>query len=349
MTSSSIEVSEIQGHLSPEAQEAAVRYANGRYAEAAALLADAIAEPRAGQDMQMMWLMLFELHRLQGHWAEFDELTRRYTATFDKPAPLWVVDDTLGEHLPAELRRGGPAYCEIAGELGKGSQTQLAAVGKAAAEHSVVHLDLTKITAVSPEGCELFSLELQFLITNGNGVQFSGAEQLEKLLRQAADAQPKVAPVWRLLLDLYQLQGRQHPYESAALEYALYVEVEPPVWEALLMPVLPQADTDERRDEPRYSAGPEMIYLQGEMLGANDPQLDEVRQFARDRDFVNVNLSRLSRIDFVCAANLGNTVSALCDLGKTVRLIKPNLLVATLLKMLKVDELAAIIVAKPAT
>ena len=69
----------------------------------------------------------------------------------------------------------------------------------------------------------------------------------------------------------------------------------------------------------------------------------------RDRDFVNVNLSRLSRIDFVCAANLGNTVSALCDLGKTVRLIKPNLLVATLLKMLKIDERAAIIVAKPAT
>ncbi|MEX0960863.1 MAG: hypothetical protein WDZ63_16410 [Burkholderiales bacterium] len=348
MTSSSFEVSEIQGHLSPEAQEAAVRYANGRSAEAAALLSDAIAEARSGQDMQMMWLMLFELHRIQGHWAEFDELANRYTATFDKPAPLWVTDDSLGDNLPPELRRGGPAYCEISGELGKVTEKQLAAVGAAAAANSIVHLDLNKITGISADGCELLSRELQFLITNGNGVHFSGAEHLEQLLRKAVDAQPKVAPFWRLLLDLYQLQGRQKPYESAALEYALYAEVEPPAWEPVLMPVLPHASSDERRDEPRYSAGPEVILLQGEMLGATDPQLEAVKQFARDREFVNINLSRLSRIDFVCAANLGNTAAALSDLGKTVRIIKPNLLVATLLRMLKVDERAAIIMAKPA-
>jgi ABC-type transporter Mla MlaB component len=348
MSSSSIEVSEIQGHLSPEAQEAAVRYANGRYSEAVAMLSDAIAEPRPGQDVQLVWLMLFELHRLLGQWAAFDELTRRYVATFDKPAPAWTDDDALAETLPADLQRGGGAYLEFSGPLDHSAESTLQKIGAAAADHSVLHLDLTKITGLTPEGCELLSHELQFLITNGNGVHFSGAEALERLLRQAIDAQPKLAPAWRLLLDLYQLQGRQKAFESAALEYALYVEVEPPAWEPVLMPVLPTTETAEKREEPRYSTGPEVIHLQGEMLGAQDPQLASIKQFARDREYVNINVSRLSRIDFVCAANLGNTVAALCDLGKTVRIIRPNLLVGTLLRMLKVDARAQIVAAKPA-
>jgi ABC-type transporter Mla MlaB component len=112
--------------------------------------------------------------------------------------------------------------------------------------------------------------------------------------------------------------------------------------------VLPQPVRAERRDQPRYGSGPEVIFLQGEMSGANDPRLDALRQFARDRKYVNINLAHLARIDMVCAANLGDTVQAFARLGKVVRLIKPNLLVGTLLRMLGIDEQASIVDPKPA-
>jgi anti-anti-sigma regulatory factor len=150
------------------------------------------------------------------------------------------------------------------------------------------------------------------------------------------------------MLDLFQLEGRQRQFESAALEYALFVETDPPKWEPILMPVLPKSAPAERRDEPRYRSGAEVIFLQGEMTGPNDPQLEALRQFAKDRKYVNINLTHLTRIDMVCAASLGNTVLALKNLGKVVRIIKPNLLIGTLLRMLKIDEHATITDPKPA-
>lgn len=342
MNAGTVEVSEFRGHISAEAQEAVVRYANGSPSEAADILARGIAEPRAGQDSLLLWLLLFELYRLQGRWGDFDELSKRYTATYGKPAPEWVIHEALPDNLPESLRRGGAAHCEISGRLAKSSAKQLEAIRRVAPEQSVVHVDLTKVQSVTAEGCELLSRNLQFLITNGNGVFFSGGARLEKLLRTAVDADPKAAPCWRLLLDLYRLEGRQKRFESAALEYALFVETDPPRWEPILMPVLPQTAPAERRDEPRYGSGSEAIFLQGEMSGGNDPQLDALRQFAQARKFVNINCARLTRLDMVCAASLGNTVLALKNMDKVVRIINPNLLVGTLLRLMKIDEHAAI-------
>ncbi len=348
MNPGNIEVSEFRGHISPEAQEAAVRYANGSPTEAGEILSRAIAEPRAGQDSRLLWLMLFELYRLQSRWADFDELSKRYTATYGRPAPEWIIHETLPDNLPEDLRRGGAGYCEITGELGSSAAAQIEAIGRVAANRSVVHVDLTKVQSVTAEGCERLAQTLQFLITNGNGVFFSGGDHFDKLLRTAVDAAPKVVPYWRLMLDLYQLEGRQRQFESAALEYALFVETDPPKWEPILMPVMPQSKPSERRDEPRYGSSPEVIFFQGEMSGPNDPQLAILRQFAQGRKYVNINFARLRRIDLVCAANLGNSVLALANQAKVVRILKPNLLIGTLLRMLKLDEHASIIDPKPA-
>jgi anti-anti-sigma regulatory factor len=339
MIPGNVEVSEFRGDISPEAQDAAVRYANGSPSEAADIIARAIAEPRPGEDLRPLWLMLFELYRLQARWGDFDELSRRYTATYGKPAPEWIVHVAL----PENLRRGGAGYCEISGELDKASAGQLEALRRAAAGQSIVHLNLARVESVTAEGCELLGQHLQFLIANGNGMIFSGGEHFEKLLGAAVDATPRIAPYWRLMLDLYRLQGRQKQFESTALEYALVVETDPPRWDPILMPVLPQSAPTERREEPRYGSGPEVICFQDEMSGTNDPQLALLRQFAQGRKYVNVNLAQLTRMDMLSAASLGNTVLALTNLGKVVRIIKPNLLVGTLLRMLRIDEHASII------
>jgi ABC-type transporter Mla MlaB component len=339
MSSANIEVSEIQPQLSRAEQEAAVQYANG-HADAAieilveTLKAEKVAPPPA-------WLMLFDLFRVQGRWTDFEGLSKRYTAIFGRAVPDWLSDDMLPEGLSAELRPGGAAYVEIGGALGIASAPDLARIRAAATRHPVVHIDLTKIAQLHEEGCALLSRELQFLAGNGNGVLFSGAERIEKLLRQAVDTMPKVAAFWHLLLDLQRLQGNQKKFESIALEYALYVETDPPAWEPVLMPVLPFESVEEKREEPRYQ--PELINISGEMTGLKDPQLQALQRFASHRQYVNINMARLRRIDFVCAGNLANIIAALKGKGKTVRILHANSLVTTLLRLLKVDENAALV------
>ena len=182
--------------------------------------------------------------------------------------------------------------------------------------------------------------ELQFLSGNGNGVLFSGAERIENMLRQALDATPKAAALWRLLLELQRLQGNQKKFESVALEYALYAETDPPAWEPVLMPVLSCETVEEKREEPRYQ--PELINFTGEMTGLKDPQLQALKRFAADRQYVNIKMARLRRIDFVCAGNLANIIAALKAGGKIVRILHANSLVTTLLRLLKVDENATL-------
>jgi ABC-type transporter Mla MlaB component len=339
MSSANIEVSEIQPELSRAEQEAAVQYANGHADAAIEILAGALEAERVAP--LPAWLMLFDLFRIQGRWTDFENLSKRYTALFGRAAPDWLSDDILPEGLSAELRPGGAAYMEIDGQLGAGSAPDLARIRVTAAGYSVVHIDLTKITQLQEEGCALLSQELQFLAENGNGVLFSGAERIEKMLGQAVDTMPKVAAFWQLLLDLQRLQGNQKKFESIALEYALYVETDPPAWEPVLTPVLPCETVEEKRGEPRYR--PELIKITGEMTGLKDPQLQELQRFASDRQYVNINMSRLQRIDFVCAGNLANVIAALKGKGKTVRVLHANSLVTTLLRLFKVDENAALV------
>jgi ABC-type transporter Mla MlaB component len=341
MNPGNIEVSEIHSPLPPDVQEAAVRYANGDSPGCEAALTRSLSEPHANAD-PLPWLMLFELYRLQARWADFDQCAKRYASTFGKPAPEWIMQDAAAENLPRELREGGTGYCALSGELGSGSAAQAEAISRAAGQ-GVVHIDLSKVERVLPEGCELLSAQLRLLIASSSGVVFSGMEQLEKLLRAATEATPNVGSYWRLLLDLYQLQGAQRQFETTALEYALSVETEPPKWESVVMPVLAPTWQGERREEPRYIEGSEAIFLRGEMAGAQDPQLAGLRKFARNRHYVNINLSRLNRIDFVCAANLANTVVALSNLGKVVRLIRPSHLVGTLCQMLNMQQSATFI------
>ncbi len=337
MSSANIEVSEIQPQLSRAEQEAAVQYANGHTAAATEILVEAVTAEKVAPPLA--WLMLFDLYRLQGQWTDFEGLSKRYTALFGRAAPDWLSDDTLPDGLSAELRSGGAAHVEIGGTLGAACGSDLARIRGAAAKHPVVHIDLTKISQIQEEGCALLSQELQSLA--GNGVLFSGAERIEKMLRQAVDTMPNVPAFWLLLLDLQRLQGNQKRFESIALEYALCVETDPPAWEPVLMPVLIRETVEEKREEPRYQ--PEVINIAGEMTGLKDPQLQALQRFASNREYVNLNLGRLRRIDFVCAGSLANIIAALKSNAKTVRILHANSLVTTLLRLLKVDENAALL------
>ena len=73
------------------------------------------------------------------------------------------------------------------------------------------------------------------------------------------------------------------------------------------------------------------------MWGAADPQLAELRDFGEERQYININLSQLRRMDFSCGTAFANLVNELAAGGKMVRLIRPNSLVAAFLSTLSLD------------
>ena len=318
------------------AQEAAVLYANGREVEAAEFLRGVIKHGDTGTGSREPWYMLFDLLRVRGEWKAFEALAARFQAAFGVPAPQWLNEEEM-DRLPTEVRPGGPGYFELSGALNANRGLVLDRMRAAARNLATVHLDVSRLVAIDSGGCAALLALMQFVPQNGNGLLLTGAEHLADILQEATEGNPSDEAYWGLLLELHRVRRQQADFERTALEYALAVGVTPPVWESVLMPVAPLATQQEKRDEPRYQPGPEVIYPTGVMWGAADPQMAEMRAFGMEREYVNINLSQLRRIDFSCAPAFASLVNGLAADGRVVRLIRPNSLVGAFLDTLNLD------------
>lgn len=339
MSVSSIEVSEIQGRLHPAAESAAMRYAGGYSPEARRALEQGLAQ---FPEERRLWRMLLDLHRVEGHWKDYEAVVAHYRRHFGQdPAPERERHEQEAR-LPEDLRTGGIAYWALGGTLDASAVGPLARLREAASHHTVVHLDLSRLSAVEVAGCRLLADTLDQLIAAGNGIVLTGDRLLGRLLRDAAEAEPTHRAYWELMLTLLRFAQDRAGFDRTALEYALAADVPAPTWEPLIMPQPQWILPGERRNEPRY-ASREQFVLTGTMEGADDPQLTALAEFAQEHEYLNLDLSQLDRVDFVCAAQLANTIASLTRAGKIVRLIRPNQLVAALFELLNLGGHASIV------
>jgi len=335
MTRSSVASAHLLPNALPPSQEAAVLYAIGREADAAEFLRSMLDADETQASGAELWYMLFDLLRGRGEWRPFETLAPRFEAKFGVPAPKWLNDEEMAR-LPAEARPGGPGYFELTGKLDASCATELQRVRAAARGVAWAHLDVSRLGALDPAGCEELLELVQFLPNNGSAVVLTGAEHLIDLLRAAAANKPRVQVYWALLFEIHRLRGQQRDFERTALEFALAAGVPPPVWQPITMPVA-QTSRQEKRDEPRYQPGPEAFNLTGVLRGSADPQLTELQAFGSERQYVNINLTQLRRMDFSAGTALANLLNAMAWSDKTVRLIRPNSLVAAFLSTLSLD------------
>lgn len=331
--------------LSP-AQEAAILYANGRSEDAERVLQQAIESDSGARGDPQPWELLFGLYRIGGQWERFAALAAGFEQTFGQPAPSWLSEESLA-HLAAELREGGAAYAALTGTLDRRATAVLESLRERANYHGTVHIDATKITGVDAQGSESLVQTLGFLEDSDSAVLLTGAERLTGLLRQAVEAEASVAAYWSLLLELLRLRGLQSNFQRAALEYALATGTTPPVWRPMLIPVIAPPEIDEKRQEPRYRVGPESIGLIDALAGSGDSQLAALQAFAQERDYVNVDLSQLARMDLPAASALVVLVNGLSKSGKVVRLVRPNALVGALIESLRPDPRVQLVPTKP--
>ena len=335
MTPASVASAHLLPNALPPSQEAAVLYAIGREADAAEFLRSMLEGDHAQESGPELWYMLFDLLRARGEWRRFETLAPRFEAQFGMRAPKWLNDEEMAR-LPADVRPGGPGYFELTGDLDVRRRAELERVRAAARGLAWVHLDVSRLAAPDATGCEGLLELLQFLPYNGSAVVLTGAEHLVDLLRAAAASKPGVQAYWSLMFEIYRLRGQQRDFERAALEFALAVGASPPVWQPIMMPVAPTS-RQEKRDEPRYQPGPEAFNLTGVLRGGADPQLTDLQAFGSERQYVNINLTQLRRMDFSAGTALANLLNAMAWSDKIVRLIRPNSLVAAFLSTLSLD------------
>lgn len=333
------EVSELAPDLPGPVREAALLHARGDSAAARTVLEGAVA---AASDVRACWHLLLELERLASRWSQYEALAARYRMRFGDDPPSERERREREARLPVELRAGGSGCIALGGILDASQLSALSALRAAAASHVVVHLDMSRLTGIDAIGCGLLHGALEELVANGTGLVLTGAERLAPLLAPLLAQRPPLASVWALRLLTLRLARDHEAFDRAAFDFALAANVQAPEWEPLFLPQPPAPEGEERREQPRY-APREYVRLSGAITGAEDQQLIALAEYAAVHQYVNIELSAVERIEPEAASALANLVTNAVQAGRTVRLIRPNSLVAALLRLLNLGRHATIV------
>lgn len=369
-----------EGMADPDLEEAAIRFANGDVAGAeAGLLAALQAEPPA-PDLADGWATaLFDLYRATGQQASFDRVAIDYATRFGRSAPGWFsTPELLGQKAAAP----GGASAALPPQRGQTvwdcpAELDLPAVQamQASLTHATVpwHLNWLRLDAMTPEAAQALAKLFAEWCTQHVQLRFSGADVLERSLRNATPSGDRqVAPYWwALRLDALRILRLQDEFELAALDYCVTYEVSPPPWEE------PQCEYDRSEQDlddflslgenaatlhadgtadlpgesdiavptvpaPDAATVP-VVALTGEVLGDAAEALDRLQQGLKGADRIVISCDRLIRVDFSAAGSILNWVAAREAEGCQVQFREVPCLVAAFFSVIGICEHAKVI------
>ena len=334
--------------LAPALEEAAVLYSNGQSDEAESILRSAVRDTALGVQARHAWGMLFDLHQCRGRREAFDELALAFSAHFETSPPTW--DDALAMPTSVASSATSPAVVALPAFLDAQAVKQFEQLRRMAQRDRPVALDLSTVTAVDPIGADLMMRVLAAFMKSGRELILMGAQPLLEVVASTTEAgrrDPSDA-CWMLQLELLRLLGRQQEFEDLSIEYCVTYEVSPPSWEGvppsvrLSSGVSAQTTESLLAGEPIVTASDEGLMLSGELQGRIQDVAAALRQHAQHHTAVQVDCARLRRIDFGAAGELLNEVVALQAAGKYLRFKDVNHLVAALMAVMGIPDLAEV-------
>lgn len=313
-------------------EEAAIYFANDLPEQSVGVLLQFLQTNPFSQDM-LPWLMLFDLYQLSDEKRKFNELALRFVEKFERSAPIWesrqAGPEPVAGQKPAAVAAPGEVVA-LAGVLDAGCEAHLQRLLQTAQGGTAARLDLGAIESLEPAGSELLFKALQTLRKSGGKASLVRAESFVDPVKQAAEAGDSPAH-WLLLLELGQWLAMEAEFEEWAVEYAIRFEVSPPSWEKTVLAKSAQTDAPKPAGEQPPAAGEEGFALHGVISDASQPQLRALADYAATRPEVRIDMSGVTRIDFMSA---GTFVAALSDLsraGKKVSIAEANEMVQALL------------------
>nr|WP_246264097.1 STAS domain-containing protein [Aromatoleum toluvorans] len=324
--------------IGPAYEEAAVLYANGNTAEAEAAL-NGVLDAQASHAGEGLWMMLLDLYRLTGQRQRFEQRVLDYATRFERSPPPWSDLSSAPEHVRSNVAPMVNMSGGLSGQVAAQFQ-QMGIIGK---KSGAIRIDLGRLRSVDETGCTLFRGVLREFAAERVKVSLLNCGQLAEMLAgQVRAGEPSGRDIWLLLLEMLQHTGEQERFEDLAVDYAITFEESPPSWE----PRVEQAASSTSVQEVALDldAPPSSDFvLDGEITSTAVEKIRKLAAHASSLQNVEVDCGQLRRIDFVSAGTLFNILATLQAQGKKVVLRNVNAMVAALLRMMGVDQVAVVL------
>lgn len=330
----------------PVIDEAAMLFAHRQDAQAEAILRKGIAENDLGDSSRTGWHLLLELLNQRDDRAAFEQAAQQYATRFQGTAPAWHSylpapgQVVAGAAAPAD---DGPVV-QLPETVDAGVVHALERLKAKATNHRDLALDASAVRSVDAVGAEMLLRVLAAFRRAPHSLRLYGAGALAAALRAAVQAgrrDPSDA-CWLLRLELLRIAGQSAAFDDVAIEYCLTYEVSPPAWEpapANLTLAAGPAPVPAAPTAPATApTGP--LNWAGTIDREDDPWLAALAEQARERKDLAIDCLHLRRIGFDAASALLAHIVRLKQSGTTLRLDRLNPLVAALLTMLGVGEVA---------
>ena len=333
-----IEVAQANPGLCAVLENAALLFANGQDAEARELLEQGVETDQDTKLSPLAWLALFDLMHRANDRAAFDQLAMRYLLQFERSAPSWEEQD---RPAAGEAAAAGGGYIAVTGKLSSHSSAQLEGL-KRALEKCVprARIDLSSVTGFDDEGAKMLAADLARARRQRMELAIQRPDKLRTALEEAVvKGREGGEGAWLLALELMQWHHEQAKFEERALEYAVAFELSPPSWEP---PPRGRADNERTAASEApvpftASASSDAVVFEGVLAGAAPTALARLAEFASRDPLVPVDMTRVERIDFICAGALLNAINRIEGQGKAVQILGATPIVRALLLLIGIS------------
>jgi ABC-type transporter Mla MlaB component len=321
-------------------ENAALFYASGKADLARSTLEHGVQADHDARTSPLAWLALFDLLQRAGDRSAFDRVAMSYVVQFECSAPAW------DEGKPAQVgKRAVPSgYLQLSGKLTADSAEQIEGLRRAVAKKvAKARLDLAKVSGVDEVGARLLAEALGGARMARVELELTHPETLRSALEAAVrQGREGGEGFWLLSLELLQWQHDRAAFEDRAIEFAVAFELSPPSWEPP-----PETGTPQPQPQPQSEGGPastppepaevESLRWSGEMIGPATPQLAQLPEFALRRSVVPLDLTDVSRVDFVCAGALLNMINNVELQRKSVQISGASPIIRALLLLIGIS------------
>lgn len=333
---SSVMAIEVEHDIDPiqaDIEQAAVLFANGQDSAARSVL-ELSARSHTGANAERLWRMLLDLMQVLDDRAAFEKLGMEFAQACETSPPTWRAADKMKTAAAA-----GETVLTFQGVITSSEAPEIADLKAALAAKQPIRVDLGKLASCDNDAAGALCDLLRLARKQGVLVALDGAEGLVgRLESRLVVGQPDSPAAWLLLLELYQRLDKQDVFEEKAVDYAVTFEVSPPSWEVVKQPAA-KPGTAPVATPPKDEA----LHLSGEL---KNYRFGELPEYLQSHDQPIIDFSRVKRLDFFSAGLLRNTLEPFRRGGKEIVIRNPHHLVAELMGIVGLDNVARIVVPK---
>lgn len=348
----------------PNLQDAAIRFADGDYAGAEAVLM-AVLQSQSEQQgsADACAAALFDLYRATGQQASFDVVAIDYAERFGRSAPEWFsIPDLLGRKAAAltvekaaPLAQNGIAAWDCPAELDLPAVQTLRAAF--APNRTPPHVHWTQLKVITPEALGELAQLCEQWCSQSVTLHFAGVDALETALKAATPSSDmRVDHLWwRLRLDVLCILRKHEEFENTALDYCVLYEVSPPSWRDVRCGCVYEQDSEEALGQTAdsvhsqfsafdpHAAEAANVELSGELLGDALDALNKLQQELGGAERLVISCARLIRVDFSAAGSILNWVIEREAQGCRIQFADVPRLVAAFFNVIGISEYATVV------